>query len=261
MGAMTRTASLLLVSPLLCCEFGSNHGGRAGPTPTSAQPATPASDKPLDGRSAERARMVTDQIERRGIKDGRVLKAMRRVPRHLFVPEHIRPRAYDDRALPIEESQTISQPYIVALMSELAVVGPGSKVLEIGTGSGYQAAVLAEMGAEVYSIEIIEALADSARKRLAKLGYEKVKVRHGDGYDGWPNQAPFDAILITAAPPRVPEPLKQQLEVGGRLVVPVGDWHQELVVLTRRQTGFERREVLPVIFVPMTGKARSSAGP
>jgi protein-L-isoaspartate(D-aspartate) O-methyltransferase len=201
--------------------------------------------------------MVSQQIERRGIKDPLVLRAMRRVPRHLFMPEGIRSRAYEDRALPIEEGQTISQPYIVALMTELASVKPDSKVLEVGTGSGYQAAVLAEIGAEVFTIEIIGALAESAGERLKRHGYERVQVRHGDGYDGWPKEAPFDAVLITAAPPRIPEPLKQQLKEGGRLVAPVGDWRQELVVLTRDETGFSRREVLPVIFVPMTGKART----
>jgi protein-L-isoaspartate(D-aspartate) O-methyltransferase len=255
---MTRTASLLLVPPLLCCDIGGNQGGRPGAFQPSAQPPGKPESGPEDPRAAERERMVRDQIERRGIIDERVLKAMRSVPRHLFVPEANREHAYEDRALAIEEGQTISQPYIVALMTELARVGPGSRVLEIGTGSGYQAAVLDAVGAEVYSVEIVGELARSAERRLKSLHYNRVTVRHGDGYDGWPEKAPFDAVLITAAPPKVPEPLKQQLKMGGRLVAPVGDWQQNLIVLTRMQDGFDTREVIPVIFVPMTGKARSS---
>jgi protein-L-isoaspartate(D-aspartate) O-methyltransferase len=204
---------------------------------------------------SEREAMVVEQIERRGITDPGVLEAMRRVPRHLFVLERDLPVAYSDRALPLEEGQTISQPYIVALMSELCRVGPGSVVLEVGTGSGYQAAVLAQMGATVYSIEIVKTLAQSANERLKRLGYKTVTVREGDGYDGWPEHAPFDAIVVTAAPLRIPVPLKNQLKVGGRLVVPVGDYQQELEVVTRTATGFDTRNVLPVIFVPMTGKA------
>ncbi len=173
------------------------------------------------------------------------------------MPERNREHAYEDRALAIDEGQTISQPYIVALMTELARVGPGSRVLEIGTGSGYQAAVLDAVGAEVYSIEIVGELAGDARQLLERLRYRRVTVRHGDGYDGWSEKAPFDAVLITAAPPKVPEPLKQQLKVGGRLVAPVGDWQQHLIVLTRTGSGFDREEIIPVIFVPMTGKARS----
>lgn len=254
---MTRTASLLLVPPLLCCDIGGNQGGRPGAVQPAAQPHGNPGSESDDPRSGERDRMVRDQIERRGIKDKRVLEAMREVPRHLFVPERNREHAYEDRALSIEKGQTISQPYIVALMTELARIQPGSRVLEIGTGSGYQAAVLDAVGAEVYSIEIVGELAQDAKRLLEKLGYKRVTVRHGDGYDGWPDKAPFDAVLITAAPPKVPEPLKQQLKIGGRLVAPVGDWQQHLVVLTRTQTGFDRQEIIPVIFVPMTGKARS----
>jgi len=256
-GSVMRTASLLLVPPLLCCDIGGNQGGGPGAVPPAAQPPGRPESGSDDPRAAERERMVRDQIERRGIKDNHVLRAMRSVPRHLFVPEKNREHAYEDRALAIEEGQTISQPYIVALMTELARIGPGSRVLEVGTGSGYQAAVLDAVGAEVYSVEIIGELARSAGQRLRSLGYGRVTVRHGDGYDGWPDRAPFDAVLITAAPPSVPEPLKQQLKIGGRLVAPVGDWQQELVVLTRTQTGFDRQEIIPVVFVPMTGKARS----
>ena len=256
---MKYPASLLLVPPLICCEFGGNHSGRATEPPATPLAVDRTADPKEDPYRASREAMVSEQIENRGIKEPRVLAAMRRVPRHMFVPERIRSSAYEDRALPIEENQTISQPYIVGLMTELAQVGPGSKVLEIGTGSGYQAAVLAEMGAKVFSIEIVGELAKQAREVLNRLNHTAVSVRHGDGYDGWPEQAPFDAILITAAPPRIPEPLKQQLKTGGRLISPVGEWSQQLIVLTRTETGFNMRDVLPVIFVPMTGKAQSSA--
>jgi protein-L-isoaspartate(D-aspartate) O-methyltransferase len=208
-----------------------------------------------DGNEAERLAMVATQIERRGVTDPGVLAAMRRVPRHLFVSADAAPLAYDDRPLPIGHNQTISQPYVVALMTELAAIKPGARVLEVGTGSGYQAAVLAEMGADVYSIEIVEPLAREAGERLARLGYA-VHVRAGDGYRGWPEAAPFDAILITAAPPRVPEPLRQQLRVGGRLVVPVGVGWQRLVVVTRTAGGFEEKPMIPVRFVPMTGEVQ-----
>jgi protein-L-isoaspartate(D-aspartate) O-methyltransferase len=200
--------------------------------------------------------MVRTQIEAREVRDPRVLRAMRAVPRHRFVPDSQRAAAYQDRPLPIGEQQTISQPYIVALMTELAKLEPGDTVLEIGTGSGYQSAVLAEMGVQVFSIEIIEPLAKRAKATLASLGYESVQVRHGDGYAGWPEHAPFDAILVTAAPPKIPEPLKAQLSVGGRLVVPVGKYFQSLMVLTRTKEGFREETILPVRFVPMTGKAQ-----
>jgi len=210
---------------------------------------------PSHPRADERARMVEEQIAARGVKDPRVLAALRAVPRHLFVPEAERSLAYADRPLSIGHDQTISQPYIVALMTELAAVAPGQKVLEVGTGSGYQAAVLAALGAKVWSIEIVQPLAKRAGALLASLGYA-VQVRHGDGYRGWPAAAPFDAILVTAAPPRIPEPLKQQLRVGGRLVMPLGTRSQELILLTRTESGFTRRSVLPVIFVPMTGEVQ-----
>jgi protein-L-isoaspartate(D-aspartate) O-methyltransferase len=210
-----------------------------------------------DPTQAARNRMVDEQLVPRGIKDPGVLAAMRRVPRHAFVPEDMRALAYADRPLPIGHDQTISQPAIVATMTELANVRRGSRVLEVGTGSGYQAAVLAAMGAEVYSIEIVAPLAEQAAKLLAQLGYKNVKTRIGDGYRGWPEAAPFDAILVTAAPPRVPEPLKRQLKSGGRLVIPVGTTDQELRVLTRTRTGWDERTVIPVRFVPMTGEADS----
>jgi len=201
--------------------------------------------------------MVSTQIEARGVRDPRVLDAMRKVPRHRFMPESERARAYDDRPLPIGHRQTISQPYIVALMSELAGVKPGDTVLEVGTGSGYQAAVLAEMGVKVFSIEIIEPLAKRAKATLDELGYSKrVEVRHGDGYAGWPEHAPFDAVVVTAAPPAIPQPLKEQLEVGGHLVIPVGKYYQSLLRVTRTKSGFREKSVIPVRFVPMTGKAQ-----
>ncbi|MBI4704949.1 MAG: protein-L-isoaspartate(D-aspartate) O-methyltransferase [Deltaproteobacteria bacterium] len=204
----------------------------------------------------QRERMVQEQLAGRDVVDRRVLEAMRTVPRHRFVPSEQQGEAYDDHPLPIGLGQTISQPYIVALMSQLALVRPGDKVLEIGTGSGYQAAVLAALGAEVYSIEIVEPLARRAAALLAELGYRRVHVRAGDGYLGWPEQAPFDAVLVTAAPPEIPAPLEQQLATGGRLVAPVGRHAQDLVVVTRTASGYQRRTGIPVRFVPMTGRAQ-----
>ncbi|MBM3840057.1 MAG: protein-L-isoaspartate(D-aspartate) O-methyltransferase [Verrucomicrobia bacterium] len=212
-----------------------------------------------DSREALREAMVRDQIEARGVKDPEVLVAMRRVPRHEFVPERLRDHAYNDHPLPIGEDQTISQPYIVAFMTEALRLKRGQRVLEIGTGSGYQAAVLAELGVEVYTIEIIPSLAERARATLARLNYKSVQVRAGDGYLGWPEAAPFDGIIVTAAPPRVPRPLIDQLKPGARLVVPEGVAEQDLVIYTKAADGQLRREaVLPVRFVPMTGRAQES---
>jgi protein-L-isoaspartate(D-aspartate) O-methyltransferase len=202
----------------------------------------------------QREKMVSEQIEARGVKDPLVLGSMRSVERHLFVPENYRDVAYHDSPLPIGDSQTISQPYIVALMSELLEVQEGAKVLEIGTGSGYQAAVLAAMGVEVRSIEIRSRLCERATQTLSELAYESVQVRCGDGYGGWPEEAPFDGIIVTAAPERVPDPLLEQLAVGARMVIPVGDFYQELKVITRTSDGFDERSVIPVRFVPMTGE-------
>jgi len=218
------------------------------------------------GDSAERSRgpeaernarlAMVKQLDAEGIRDSRVLEAMRNVPRHAFVPRAQERHAYDDTPLPIGYEQTISQPYVVAAMTELADLEPDDRVLEIGTGSGYQAAVLAELVREVYSIEIVEPLASRARETLERLGYENVFVRHGDGYLGWPDKAPFDAVLVTAAPPQVPEALKQQLAEGGRLVIPVGERSQELRVITRTRQGFKERSAFAVRFVPMTGEAQ-----
>jgi len=214
--------------------------------------------EPAPPEDAARAHMVATQIAARGIVDPRVLDAMRKVERHLFVPEPVRAAAYGDHPLPIGHDQTISQPYIVALMTELARVKPGARVLEIGTGSGYQAAVLSLLAREVYSVEIVAPLAAEADERLARLGYRNVTVRSGDGYRGWPEHAPFDAILVTAAPPEIPQPLLDQLAMGGRLVAPVGPEGrvQDLVVVERTGEGLRRWTVAPVRFVPMTGEVR-----
>jgi protein-L-isoaspartate(D-aspartate) O-methyltransferase len=203
-----------------------------------------------------RERMVRDQIAARDVKDAKTLAAMRRVPRHLFVPPAVVHQAYDDHPLPIGHGQTISQPYIVAFMTEALGLRGGETVLEVGTGSGYQAAVLAEIAARVYTIEIVEPLAAEARERLRRLGHANVEVRAGDGYLGWPEAAPFDAIMVTAAAPRIPEPLKAQLRDGGRLVLPVGEEWQELALVTRHADRFDEKRILPVRFVPMTGKVR-----
>jgi protein-L-isoaspartate(D-aspartate) O-methyltransferase len=211
-----------------------------------------------DDMQAARDRMVQDQLVAAGIRDPRVLEAMRRVPRHAFVPEEMRARAYDDGPLPIGHGQTISQPFVVALMCELAVLRPDSRVLEAGTGCGYQAAVLAELAGDVYTIEIVEPLARSAAARLAELGYDRVHVRHGDGAAGWPEAAPFDAVLVAAATDRVPEPLLAQLAPDGRAIVPVGPrWQiQELRVYRRTTDGIEVTPVCPVAFVPFTGSGK-----
>lgn len=208
-------------------------------------------------RSAREA-MVVRQIEARGIRDPLVLNALRAVPRHRFVPKRYRSQAYRDGPLPIGHNQTISQPYIVALMTELLRLQGGERVLEVGTGSGYQAAVLAKIAGEVYSIEIVEPICRRLEILLPPGDYPNLRLRCGDGYRGWPDRAPFDAILVTAAPPAVPPPLLAQLKPGGRLVVPVGDYSQELMVYTRTEDGFAKRSVIPVRFVPMTGEAQKT---
>ena len=201
-----------------------------------------------------REKMVETQIKVRGVKDPRVLSALLKVERHRFVPEEYLNSAYSDQPLPIGEGQTISQPYIVALMTELLELKGNEKVLEIGTGSGYQAAILAELAKEVYTIEIIESLASTAKIRLLELGYQNVKVKYGDGYLGWPEAAPFDAIIITAAPDHIPKPLRDQLKEGGRMVVPVGTYTQELKKIVKRSGKIETTGIISVIFVPMTGE-------
>ena len=211
------------------------------------------------GDSAESARMhmVERDIKGRGISDHAVLRAMAGVQRHLFVDARHRDQAYGDHPLPIGEGQTISQPYVVALMTEVLRLKPTDRVLEIGTGSGYQAAVLAVIVKEVYTIEIVRPLADRARKLLAELGYRNVTVKAGDGYLGWAEHAPFDAVIITAATGRIPDPLIKQLKEGGRLVMPLGStvFSQTLILATKRNGKLDVREITPVAFVPMTGEA------
>jgi protein-L-isoaspartate(D-aspartate) O-methyltransferase len=197
--------------------------------------------------------MVETQIRARGIRNVTVLNAMLKVDRHRFVPEEMHHLAYSDRPLPIGEGQTISQPYIVALMTELLELKKGDKVLEVGTGSGYQAAILGELTDHVYTIEIIESLARSAEKTLKELGYGGIRVKVGDGYVGWEEFAPFDAIIVTCAPTHVPQPLLDQLKEGGRLVIPVGDYYQELKKITKVKGQIKSQSVIPVVFVPMTG--------
>jgi protein-L-isoaspartate(D-aspartate) O-methyltransferase len=247
--AILRSLGLLLLQGLLG-EPGVVEETRS-PSPAEFQSAA----KP--DHDARRREMVRWQLRERGIRSQAVLSAMVKVPRHRFVPTALRDLAYQDNPLPIGEGQTISQPYIVALMTELIEPAKEMRVLEIGTGSGYQAAVLAECVGQVDTIEVLPELGAAAARVLEELGYRSVQARIGDGYEGWPERAPYDAILLTAAPPdRIPGPLLDQLKVGGRLVAPVGRQYQELVRITRTETGFRREVIAPVRFVPMTGKAQ-----
>ena len=239
---MMRTLSALALL-LVGCGWGGAH--RDGSAKESG-----------DDFAVARARMVDLQIARRDVTDRRVLDAMRRVPRHRFVPAEQAAHAYEDYPLSIGRGQTISQPYVVAYMTEQLQVRPESKVLEIGTGSGYQAAVLAQLAREVYSIEIVEELSARAEATLRELGYTNVRVRSGDGYRGWPEAAPFDRIIVTAAPDHVPQPLVDQLAVGGRMVIPVGDRFQQITVITKTDKGIVEEKTLDVVFVPMTGEAQ-----
>jgi len=232
------------------------------PPASKEQPAPepPVWDRPrFEERKAERLAMVRDQMERRGVKDKAVLDAMGEVPRHLFVSDEFLREAYADHPLPIGHGQTISQPYIVAYMTGLLELKPGGRALEIGTGSGYQAAVLSELTPHVFSIEIIRPLAEQAAERLRKLGYATVQTKQEDGYYGWKEHAPFDAIIVTAAAGHVPPPLVEQLKPGGKMVIPIGDVFetQHLVVVGKDKDGrVSARSVLPVRFVPMTGQAQ-----
>lgn len=209
-----------------------------------------------DPWAGPRRDMVELQIRDRGISQPAVLRAMESVPRHLFVPEDRRDQAYTDGPLPIGWGQTISQPYIVALMTQLLDLGPHDKVLEIGTGSGYHAAVLSRVAGEVYTIEILDQLGRQAKSTLQQLGYGNVHTKVGDGYQGWPDEQPFDAIILTAAPPKIPQPLIDQLKMGGRMVVPVGSYLQDLKLITKTPQGLVQRTVAPVRFVPMTGEVQ-----
>jgi protein-L-isoaspartate(D-aspartate) O-methyltransferase len=208
-------------------------------------------DAKVGNLTERRLRMVDTQIRSRGIRDEKVLEAMEQVPRHEFVPESSIDQAYEDHPLSIGQGQTISQPYIVALMTEVLELEPDDRVLEIGTGSGYQAAILSRLAAEVYSIEIIESLGLAAAARLDSLGYDNVKVRIGDGYLGWPEKAPFDAVIVTAAPERIPQALVDQLAEGGRMVLPVGVGIQDLVLVEKHEGKITQREITGVRFVPM----------
>jgi len=199
----------------------------------------------------ERERMVRTQLASRGIKDEKVLDAMRKVPRHVFVPESMLSHAYSDEPLPIGEGQTISQPYIVAYMTEALSLQPGDRVLEIGTGSGYQTAVLAEIAQEVFTVELVEVLSRRAQSILKKLHYKNIRFKIGDGTFGWPERSPFDAIIVTAAPDTVPSNLEEQLKIEGRMIIPVGAALQELVLVTRGKKKFRRKKLLPVRFVPL----------
>jgi len=208
--------------------------------------------KHVDKYEKVRQRMVREQIVARGIKDQKVIQAIINVPRHLFVPEAYERMAYEDRPLPIGEGQTISQPYIVALMTEILELKPNMKVLEIGTGSGYQAAILAEIVDEVYTIEIVEILGQSATNLLTELGYKNIYTKIGDGYKGWAENAPFDAIIVTCAPTDIPKPLENQLKEGGKMIIPLGgSIVQELVLLEKKNGEIIKKVVTPVRFVPM----------
>src|SRR6267378_4457162 len=237
---MRRISQLLLGAALVVASIGCHHS----PT-TSSEFA------------GERQRMVQEQLKPRDIHDERVLAAMAKVPREEFVPQNMRAQSYADSALPIGHDQTISQPFIVAYMTEQLRLQPTDRVLEIGTGSGYQAAVLAELAKDVYTIEIVEPLAKDASARLAQLGYDNAHAKIGDGFQGWPEVAPFDAIIVTCAPDKVPQPLTQQLKEGGRMIIPVGTgmMDQQLYLLEKTNGELAQRAILPVRFVPMAGEA------
>jgi protein-L-isoaspartate(D-aspartate) O-methyltransferase len=205
--------------------------------------------------AVERERMVKEQVVMRGVTDARVVAAMRKVPRDAFVPWPLRTLSYTDRPLPIGHDQTISQPFIVALMTDKLQLKTTDRVLEIGTGSGYQAAILAELAVEVYTIEIVEPLGKSAAATLQRLGYKNVQVKIGDGYKGWPEHAPFDAVIVTCAPEQVPRPLVEQTKEGGRIIIPVGSRSDQKLYLMEKKDGRLKQEaILPVFFVPMTGE-------
>ena len=240
---MTNPATWLLVGMLLLSWPG-----------CATQPDPQLSPAQQLERSEKERRDLVEELRSEGINSQSVLEAMLKVPRHEFVPASYRHQAYQNRPLPIGHDQTISQPYIVAYMTEAAEIASDEKVLEIGTGSGYQAAVLGELAKEVYTIEIIPELAEGARTVLNRLGYKNVEVRAGNGYLGWPEKAPFDAIVVTAAPDQVPQALVQQLAVKGKMVVPVGTNFQEMTIISKTESGVVERKTIPVAFVPMVGK-------
>ena len=215
------------------------------------QKSEPKEEKFQESRYA----MVENQIQSRGITDKEILTALRKVPRHRFVPAHLQDQAYRDEPLPIGENQTISQPFIVAYMTDQLNLKSHSKVLEIGTGSGYQAAILAELCDSVFTIEIIPTLSKSAQTVIQELGYDNIYFKIGDGYQGWLEKSPFDAIIVTAAPDHIPQPLIDQLAINGRMIIPVGDFFQDLILIQKNEKGITRDKKIPVRFVPMRGKA------
>jgi protein-L-isoaspartate(D-aspartate) O-methyltransferase len=261
--AVLAIVALLLVLLANCAPW---TAPTAAPTPAVASPAPPtlastrvpgpSGEADSDDRLEERMSMVEQQIRRRGVTDQDVLEAMERVPRHEFVPVEYQAQAYADRPLPIGYGQTISQPYIVALMTELLQLKTTDRVLEIGTGSGYQAAILGEIVGQVYTVEIVEALAAEAKERLERLGYTNVHTLHADGYFGWEEHAPYDAIIVTAAPDHIPHPLVQQLKEGAKLVIPVGPpgGYQTLWQVSKSGDEVIKRNVTGVLFVPLTGE-------
>ena len=265
LGTLVWLAAAVACGAVLACWLGWSFDQRDSPLAVpAARSGRHAADSPApaggdrdDAQAAKRRRMVDEQLRARRIAAPEVLTTFQRVPRHRFVPPEFAELAYADRPLPIGHKQTISQPYVVALMTELARPHRQARALDVGTGSGYQAAVLAELCNEVYSIEIVRPLADAASHRLAELGYSNVEVRCGDGYRGWPEHAPFDVIIVAAAPDHVPEPLIEQLAAGGRLVLPVGQGWQEITVVEKQPDGNVRRWTeAAVMFVPMTGEAQ-----
>jgi protein-L-isoaspartate(D-aspartate) O-methyltransferase len=243
MNQLTWLLLSVLLLPLPAC----------GPPSVSEQSAT---QHVSDEEYAKQRRQLVKQLHSEGIQNQGVLDALSKVPRHRFVPPAYRHLAYQNRPLPIGKDQTISQPFIVGYMTEAAEIASGEKVLEIGTGSGYQAAVLAEVAKEVYTIEIIPDLADSSRTLLREMGYKNVQVKTGNGYEGWADHAPFDAIVVTAAPDEVPKALVEQLAVRGKMVIPVGKSFQQMVIITKTESGVVEQRTIPVAFVPMTGKPK-----
>ena len=251
--AFTRVLAVLLIHPcLLICSGGCSTDGQQA----TQKEQSPMSSPEIAEFTRLRERMVRDQLRARDISDPRVLAAMLKVPRHEFVTAALARSAYDDRALPLDLGQTISQPYIVAFMTQALELRGTERVLEIGTGSGYQAAILAEIVPEVYTIEILSPLKERAAAVLDRLGYRNIHLLVGDGYLGWPEHAPFDRIIVTAAPEEVPEPLLDQLKEGGLLIAPIGRQSQELVVFEKEKSKIKRHSTIPVRFVPMTGKAQ-----
>lgn len=243
MNSRARSAVWLLIAALPWSGLG-----------CASQPVANRTSPEQQERYEKQRRELVAELRAEGIGSSAVLDAMLTVPRHEFVPADYRPQAYENHPLPIGHDQTISQPYIVAYMTEAAEIAPHEKVLEIGTGSGYQAAVLAQLAKEVYTIEIIPELAQGARATLDRLGYENVEVRTGNGYLGWPEKAPFDAIVVTAAPDEIPQALVAQLAVQGKMVVPVGTGFQQMTIITRTESGVVEQQTIPVAFVPMVGK-------